>query len=101
MTDLTAFLLARIAEREAEARRVARVGSCEPAYRPAEVLAECEAKSRIVDLHVISGRGHGSCATCTDSDYLGLVDEGPCDTLRALALPYADHADYRPEWMLT
>ena len=98
MTTLTEFLLARIADTEAEARRVAQVGSCEPAYRPAEVLAECEAKRRIVDLHVISGRGHGSCATCTDSDYLGLVDEGPCDTLRALALPYADHPAFREEW---
>jgi hypothetical protein len=25
----------------------------------------------------------------------------PCQTLRLLALPYADHPDYRPEWKPT
>lgn len=125
---LTEFLLARIAEDEATARAatpspwvgafkqvtaeggrpiatVASTGRAQDshhieAWEPARVLAQCERDWRIVELHAIYGRGRGSCGTCTDRDYVGLVDEGPCDTLRLLALPYADHPDYRDEWRL-
>lgn len=45
-------------------------------HDPARVLAEVEAKRRMVDEH----------------------GNGTCRTLRLLALPYADHPDYRPEW---
>jgi hypothetical protein len=57
-------------------------------FDPARVLAEVEAKHRIADLH--EGRH-----TCGDSDH---NDEDPCDTLRVLALPYADRPGYRDEW---
>lgn len=91
---ITEFLLARIAEDEAEA---AKAGSFTPWDRPFErddyghllvqpdrVLAECEAKRRIVDRY-------SGCDDCGAGD-------DPCDALRFLALPYADHPDYRKEW---
>jgi hypothetical protein len=106
-TDMTLveFLLARIAEDE----HVARHGrGCIVADSPVgpyvaydfdRVLAECEAKRRIVALHanlLASYRGGdhlAKCATCSDD-----VADWPCPTLRHLALPYADHSDYQPEW---
>jgi hypothetical protein len=84
---LTEFLLARIAEDEAAVRREmpgrwtnwlaqtrpGLVPDLDPRLKRA--LAECEAKRRIVDV----------------------ADEAP-GVLRFLALPYAEHADYREEW---
>lgn len=100
MTTLTEFLLVRIAEDEAEARHylddlaacppsaydMAQVGWIE-AGSPDRVLAECEAKRRIVetfegddaDLYDDSWKGADMCA-------------------RILATVYADHPDYREEW---
>lgn len=77
------------------------------------VLAECEAKRRIVEAHPLTADvtpvhtgptpdvGCETCHTVTassidDVDYVEAL--GPCDTLLALALPYADHPDYQPEW---
>jgi len=118
--SLTEFLLARIAEREAKARALLRDleaqieeedfgpderGPFTPARMlsaqlwahydgqtrrrsfargqqiatladPGRVLAECEAKRSIVEL---------------------ISSPGP-QALRLLALPYADHPDYLPEW---
>ena len=66
-------------------------------WHPARVLAECEAKRRIVGEHHRSGV---SCPTCSLGDEDGEVVywRDPCPTLRLLALPYADHPDYRQEW---
>ena len=47
-------------------------------WDPARVLAECEAKRRLIAL--------------------GEKDSYWDDVLRILALPYADHPDYREEW---
>lgn len=102
MSDLTDFLLARIAEDEERARdfehqaALAENGDYGSANRdrerwgwfgvkqlgitPARVLAECEARRRIVGL-----TEHG----CGD-DYLRVQ--------KALALPYVDHPEFRPEW---
>lgn len=87
--NLADFLLARIAEDEAMARadlalrfvpslepRIMGTGG-EPTDR-ARVLAECEAKRRIVEWDEVQ------------------LEEHP--VLRFLALPYADHPDYREEW---
>lgn len=75
---------------------------------PRGVLADIAAKRAILRLHQNAGYGYdasppygetGSCSECTDRDYVGLVDgDWPCDTLRALALPYAEHRDYHEEW---
>lgn len=111
MIDLSAFLLARFAEDEAAARAaqpevwysyfrnvmvlgddkdfvcdVATKGDARHIARhdPARVLAECEAKRRIVERHL----------ACDDT---GLGDD-PCDDLRVLAAIYGAHPDYRAGW---
>ena len=122
MSDLAAFLLARIAEDEAVAtlatsapwqeneslaggeddwriedaqgRDIAGCPDCGvrasfdrpdadhiARHDPARVLAECEAKRRIVE------EADGADAQWWEHRYL-----------LALALPYADHPDYRDEW---
>lgn len=92
---LSEFLLARITEDE-EWARFAKRGN--PPITSARVLAECEAKRQVTLLH------HLCYADATDETWArnGRCDECnghfPCRTLRALALPYADHPDYRPEW---
>jgi hypothetical protein len=99
MTTLTEFLLARIAEDEAVARAArpheylptrdgrnlttidagdsARVG-----ITSGRVLAECEAKRRIVNLDDLDGAG----------------EDGHIHAVRCLASVYADHPDFREEW---
>ena len=63
-------------------------------FNPARVLAECKAKRRIVALHEKCGTGRGRC----DDGGHGWDDELGCLDLALLALPDADHPDYRPEW---
>jgi hypothetical protein len=125
--ELSEFLLARIAEDEAAAKEEnssflrnhgasALLSELEgyglhwlasSVTTAAHVLAECEAKRRIVELHEVSvadvwvnppdglayQEPERTCAIC------GWVPDA-CDTVKALALPYADHADYREEWRL-
>jgi len=94
---LTEFILDRIAEDERDGWEIHDQSCdclppvpfpCDCGY-PARVLAECEAKRRIVETVV---------------DMESVEDERPQQvvTLRwvcqILALPYADHADYREEW---
>ncbi|MET8278287.1 DUF6221 family protein [Micromonospora sp. NPDC005174] len=66
-------------------------------HDPARVLAEVDAKRRILDIH--HDDGHGDCDGC-GLDAIGLhvhqLDE--CPTLLALALAYADRPGYRDEW---
>ena len=103
MTELTEFLLARIAEDEATARCAAedsflglrgRIGiSDDPwptelqfadRFTPARVLAESEAKRRIVERYAYLYE-HG--------------DSGNGEWVLAVSsLPYANHPDYRDEW---
>ena len=91
---LTEFLYARIAEDEAAI------------YAPAEwkqhVLAECDAKRRIVALHETVHNiptNTTFCVVCgIDQAAKVIFGQFPCQTLRLLALPYADHPDYRDEW---
>ena len=90
---LVEFLLARIAEDEAVAKRgpypepSLRLENVETdesmfiAIDPARVLAECEAKRRIVEVYQQG-------------------EVWPVLTLRAIAHPYRDHPDYDPEWAL-
>jgi len=105
MINLADFLLARIAEEEEVARAGAdqtypgfgswvlhnqvrhAFGTPSPVIASrARVLAECEAKRRLVDgyLHLVS-----------DPE---LRMQAWTFALRCLALPYADHPDYREEW---
>lgn len=120
MDDLVAFLRARLDSLEelANAARAAPATEREAHWpyperlahmllasklRPDYVLADIDAKRQIIDLHPCVGDDIGEpfCVTCTpDQDlYLeNLVGKWPCPTLRLLALPYADHPDYRGEW---
>lgn len=68
-------------------------------HDPARVLAEVEAKRQIIDLHRHRPEQAwdgstltGDCAECGDEHF-------PCPTLRALALPYADHPECHPSWL--
>jgi hypothetical protein len=78
-------------------------------HDPARVLREVEAKRRMLEAH---SRPH-HCAHLTGRGASSVVDGKPwvfyeeahtqdtgdiCDVLRLLALPYADHKDYREEW---
>lgn len=96
---LVGFLLARIAEDEqwvAVERRVApnqRWPKVHPAWTT-RVLAECEAKRRIVALHEQWPGDEDLGPECRECVAIDL----PCPTLRLLALPYADHPDYRDGW---
>jgi hypothetical protein len=74
----------------------------------ADGRAEVEAKRRILDAHdrphdciareasgghsVVNGRPWEAWAPHHTADH------GPCFVIRCLALPYADHPDYRAEW---
>ena len=120
---LTEFLLARVAEDEAVARDAGErrglpyespLYVVDDNYRhdqvgiyPERVLAECEAKRRIVGIHELDpievyswGTTGGGCGLCDHSCETGGDTWGhdPCETLKTLALPYADHPDYRQEW---
>lgn len=92
-------------------------------HDPARVLAECEAKRRIIEIHGCSEGGlevwldapdipdwpgftpgyysRDACACCADL-MLDLSKERrwPCRTIRALAQPYRDHPDFKPEWVI-
>jgi hypothetical protein len=65
-------------------------------HDPARVLAEVDAKRRLLVLHPYAGllSAPESCESCA-------VTPGPCPTLRLLALPHAGHPDFRDEWRPT
>lgn len=87
-------------------------------HDPARVLADCAAKRAIVELHrpeerVTGYRGNEhirewQCPSCggagPDEDAGGNLfldiwhDRAPCDTLLALAQPFAGHPDFDPAW---
>jgi len=106
MSDLADFLLARIAEDEAVAQLSITHGTGGfptsygqrlwngpgqyPVMAAQRLLAECSAKRRIVER---LGRA-------TDVAWSGsyAVRDDALDSLRDLALPYADHPDYDEAW---
>lgn len=88
---LAGFLSSRIAEDESDARLVATLGF-DPhvlpgPHHPDRVLAECEAKRRIVEVFDAYRFEHD-----TDHDAGFIAYREVC---QSLALPYADHPDYR------
>jgi hypothetical protein len=66
-------------------------------HDPARVLAEVDAKRRIIAGHHRSGLACPRCSLGTEDGQI-VFELDPCETLRLLALPYADHPDYREEW---
>lgn len=123
MNDLIAFLRARLDEdqRSAEAARDEIIAAQERRdteeidlvdagdfplwfqhanrHRPTFVLADVDAKKRIVERHKECGTGFGYCdeaGGAIEADENN--EQRGCPDLFALALPYADHPDYREEW---
>jgi hypothetical protein len=95
---LVEFLKARLDEDEQVAKAASDPGGphlpaaqLEHARRhdPARVLAEVEAKRRIID-------AHHPVDPCDAHD--ASFETISCDTLLLLALPYADHSDYDEAW---
>lgn len=112
MTTRTDFLLARIADDEEVARSAWQatfergqgamsidsgdVMAHVTRHDPDRVLAECEAKRRIVARH---SEGEMYCGWSQDS----MSMHGPgddCEELLALAAVYASHPDYQAEWAI-
>jgi hypothetical protein len=104
---ITEFLLARIAERERSVDFVRDFipdeGNQGEYIDPDRMLAECEAKRRIVELHaerdpegLLYPGALPTCIICGGDDPY----EFPCDTVKALALPFVDHADYDEAWRI-
>ena len=95
VSDVTQFLLARIAEDYADAMsgwRWKALPAGEYERLQARVLRECEAKRRIVSQWDL---------TFSEESGEPLGGQGPetqWDTLRVLASVYAHHPDYREEW---
>lgn len=80
-------------------------------HDPDRVLREVEAKRRILDEHASEDGDCSACGRASWEENPGayLRDEPemadvwrptiwPCRTARLLALPYADHPDYREKW---
>lgn len=71
-------------------------------WDPARVLAEVEAKRRVLDEHKpMDGVGERivGCATCSwRDDWDELHVEWPCTTLRLLAQPYAGREGWQEAW---
>lgn len=85
-------------------------------FDPVRILHEVDAKRKLLHLHGVAHRNvywldedgeEGvdeipACGHCVPRhSYLphhSKVPEGPCTTIRLLALPYADRPGYREEW---
>lgn len=101
MSDLTDFLLARIAEDERHARKLAEVDRrpvlslATTVNHPQRILLECESKRRIVEAldEAVNANSRDVGGLGVGSRLLGLLD-----AVHYLALPYADHPDHREEW---
>ncbi len=72
-------------------------------------MADVEAKRRLIDEHSTTFTSIWwpeaeaceveCCKTCSGDEHdPDEAVEHPCPTLRLLALPFADHPDYREEW---
>ena len=113
--DFAQFLLARIAEDRESATQAEwamqggwfttaddQVDAFVQRQSPARVLAECAAKRSIIEAHPYGGDQSMPAHCCADpGDYLGeqMYHDEPCPTLAAMLSVYADHKDFRKEWL--
>jgi hypothetical protein len=129
MTDLVEFLRARLAEDEQAARRAGetfrqigetgvivaierdRAEECASAnwtgiaehivrHDPARILRDVERDQRLLDLHAPGETEYVDGDVCMTCEVKGEGPYYPCQTLRLLTLPYADHPDYNESWQL-
>jgi hypothetical protein len=67
-------------------------------WDPARALAEVQAKRRIAETHQRIPHRCPMPVIAGENGQLWTDEEGPCYTLRLLALPYDWHDDYKEEW---
>jgi hypothetical protein len=72
----------------ADGREVADPRHVRILFDSARALAECAAKRRIIEAHPAQTLFDVGCDVC--------ANDGPCDTMRALASVYSDHPDFNP-----
>jgi hypothetical protein len=107
MRGLSEFVLARATDDEELARQYGDPGALRSGLAwasdvnrpvlevdPSRMVAECEAKRRVVAQFVDAVANYEA-----DAGPQGQVTRLTF-VLRALALPYADHPDYQPEWRI-
>jgi Family of unknown function (DUF6221) len=102
MNDLITWLRAQLDDDERDAPMRHRL-TCD--YAPSDgaepcscalpdlTLAEIDAKRRIVAMHLPEPMGYIEADRCPQCRL-----PWPCETMRLLALPYADREGYRDEW---
>ena len=97
---LVEFLKARLNEDEQAAKAWLPFGNPDAAARehiarhdPARVLAEVEAKRRILDEYEQATGQYATHSQVSAGEEIGLRF-----ALKAIGLPYADHPDYDPAW---
>lgn len=95
--SITEFLLARIDEDEAAADAAVRYGDQWAWGSPERVLAECEAKRRIVGMASEWVELGASMGATPRENERAIVAEQAC---RHLAGVYADYPDYDPAWRM-
>lgn len=106
MTTLTDFLLARIAEDEARARRTLVLwhsnGGMLDLSRyvgPTQTMAECEAKRHIIELHYSWALEVARCPAPPFGPILEAKVVGAETFLRVLARVYKGHPDFDTRWL--
>ncbi len=96
------------ADTSEEARQLDVIAAHIAAQNPTRVLAEVQAKRAIIEAHPLTAKVERwnrqppfpyGCETCMENDgvYYG---GGPCETLLALTLPFRDHPDFDPAWLV-
>lgn len=107
MDDLIAFLLARLDENERHVERLRELAAEDNAWRDDEeeesrvdrYTADLDAKRHIVNMAKIEIEAHPTTRSWDWWSERAVARNGVWeDILPLLALPYADHPDYREEW---
>ena len=98
-TDLVRFLLARIEDDAAQAKRYGREAANGKTLAPAlcspeRIRAECEAKRQVIGTLQQQ-------LVLRDQPFEKAIRNQAIYMLRAMATPYADHVGYRKEWALS
>jgi hypothetical protein len=103
--DIVEFLSERIREDEAAARKILsdRTLSESGKWYEHRLLLECEAKKRVIRI-VESARQTALATMVSDpfeeeSRWIPEAIEWTTRSLKALALPYADHPDFEQDWL--
>jgi hypothetical protein len=104
MSELADFLLRRIAEDEYAARTALRSDHVSQLLSPGRLLADCATRRKIIALHEVHAIADGIPAMFDGESGSWRAGQNEreyiCPTLRFLALRYADHVEFQPEWQV-